>query len=119
MLLVVVASLGCTGSSDLNSDQDGISGGDFTFVITTSDTAFQPTVIKAQNKANVTVTLENASTAAKPHGFRVEGIDGALIAPVAPGASATVKFTTPDREGIYTIDSPAPGDTMQAQLVVQ
>src|SRR2546421_148441 len=108
--------LACTSNSELGGgDQDGVVGGDFTFIVKADDSAFSPAVLKVQNRANVTVTLQSVGT--KAHGFRIEGIDAATIASVAPGASATVKFMSPDHEAIYAITSP--GDALQGQLVVQ
>jgi hypothetical protein len=114
--LVLLGVLSCTSASNLDSDQDGIKGGDFTFAVSTSDTAFSPSILKTQNLANVTVMFTNIGT--KPHGFRVDGIDGATLAPVAPKGTATVKFMTPDHEAIYTIGSTAAGDTLAGQLIV-
>jgi hypothetical protein len=114
----LVILLACTSNSDLGGgDQDGIVGGDFTFIVKADESAFSPAVLKVQNSANVTVTLQSVGT--KPHGFRIDSIDAATIAPVAPGASATVKFMSPAREAIYAITSSASGDALQGQLVVQ
>ena len=117
LLFVLGVGPSCTSASDLDSDQDGVKGGDFTFVVTSSDTAFSPNILKAQNLANVTVMFKNEG--AKPHGFRVDGVDGATLAPVAPSGSATLKFMTPNHEAIYTIGSTAAGDTIQGQLIVE
>ena len=114
-------------------DTDGVAGGNTTFALTVDDTSFKPTILKTQNVSNVTLTLTNAGT--KPHGFTVDCIatpnssgcptqscfpDGSMIAPIAPGATATVTFVTPNPEGIYAFHSNAPGDTQPAgQFVIQ
>jgi hypothetical protein len=118
----VGASGGGGGSSCLD-DANGLSGGDYTFVLTVDDTAFSKPILQTENLAQVTLTLTNMGT--KPHGFAIECIptsapagcpaqscfpDGSTIAPLAPGASATVIFDTPSTEGIYTFKSNDPGD---------
>ena len=92
-------------------------GGNFTFLLAVGDGAFSPTILKAQNLASVTLTLQNTGTG--PHGLSIDGMPGAAVSSVAPGASATVVFTTPDREGIYPFHSTQPGDAQAGQFIVQ
>jgi hypothetical protein len=113
-------------------DADGIVNQNITVALKVDDTSFQPAIVKTQNSSTITLTLTNAGT--KPHGFGVDCLatpnsNGcpttscfpaeATIAPVAPGASATVKFITPPVEGIYTYRSAAPGDTATGQFILQ
>ncbi len=113
-------------------DADGIVGVSATFDLTVNDTTFAPTILKAQNRSGVTLTLTNAGT--RPHGFAIDCLptpngngcpatscfgDAATIGPVAPDASATATFTTPNPEGIYTFRSDVPGDTQTGQFIVQ
>lgn len=119
-------------------DTDGINGGSYTIDLAVDDSGFLATaadagtkeVIATQNDAQVTLTLTN--TGSKPHGFEVGCANvcsvyptlpagcsplacfppGATIAPIAPGASATVTFVTPTPDGlIYPFKSTAPGDS--------
>jgi uncharacterized cupredoxin-like copper-binding protein len=109
------------------SDADGVSGGSYTFELDASDTAFTPLILKAQNGSQVTLTVKNGGT--KPHDFTVGCIvangctacfpNEAKVATVAPGASATVTFTTPPVEGIYDFSSDIPGDGFSGQFIVQ
>ncbi len=126
----VGAAAGCSAGGAagcLPGDADGINGGGFTFRLTVSDTAFSPTILKAQNLANVSLTLVNVG--ARQHDFVVDCMptpnpngcpptscfaDAAAIAPLPPDASATVTFTTPNPEGIYRFRSDLPGDTQTA-----
>src|SRR5262245_21627835 len=104
-------------------DADGIVNVDMSVAVKVDDTSFQPAIVKTQNRSNVTLTLTNAGT--KPHGFGVDRLATpnsnncpttscfpaeATIAPIAPGASVTVRLTTPPVEGIYTYRSTASGD---------
>ena len=97
-----------------------------------SDTAFTPTILKAQNLARVTLTLRNTGTT--PHSFVVACMptpnddgcpttscfpDASTIGPLAPDASATATFVTPNPEGIYVFHSDLPGDSQTGQFVVQ
>jgi hypothetical protein len=87
-------------------------------------------IIATQNQSPVTLTLTNNGT--QPHGFQVGCVSvcssyptlpagcsstscfpsGATIAPIAPGASATVTFVTPVADGlIYPFSSSAPADS--------
>ena len=138
--LAVVASACSTGSSSAAgddsgvcaSDPDGVKGGQFPFDLAVSDQAFAPPILKAQDFADVKLTLTNKGT--KPHGFKVLCIpapnitgcpatscfpDASAIAPIAPDASATATFVTPHVEGTYVFESSAAGDTMTGQFVVQ
>jgi hypothetical protein len=45
----------------------------------------------------VNLTITNATT--MPVGFSVPGVPGSELAPLAPGATGTVSFTSPDRPG--------------------
>lgn len=138
--LAVVTSA-CSGSSSsvsgndsgaCASDPDGVKGGQFPFDLAVSDEAFAPPILKAQDFADVKLTLTNKGT--KSHGFKVGCIpapnitgcpttscfpDASVIAPIAPDASATVTFVTPHVEGTYVFESSAAGDTMTGQFVVQ
>jgi hypothetical protein len=116
-------------------DNDGINGGDYTFVITVDDTRFSKTIINTQNDAKATVKLTNNGT--KPHGFKVGCVSdlssypnlpagcpttvcfpsNAEIAPLAPGASATIVIDTPTPDGlIYPFTSNDPDDKDVAAL---
>lgn len=119
---------GC-GSSDAGDacmlgDADGVVGGAVTFELTVDDTGFSPTILTAQNSADVTLTLHNIGS--KPHGFVIDclptpNVNGcpatscfsssASIAATAPGASAMSTFVVPRPEGIYYYHSNAAGDT--------
>jgi hypothetical protein len=111
-------------------DGDGLNGGSYTFDLTVDDTGFSKNILATQNDAQVTVTLKNIGT--KPHGFVVGCANvcqvypnlpagcsptacfpsNATIAPLAPGASATITFDTPTPDGIiYPFKSSAPGDS--------
>ncbi len=111
-------------------DSDGINGGDYTFDLTVNDTGFSKMILATQNDAQVTLTLMNTGT--KPHGFIVGCADvtpafptlpagcpadacftsHAAIAPLAPGATATITFPTPTPDGvIYPFTSNEPGDS--------
>ena len=130
----VVAAVQCTGPDDgaCVSDADGITGGSYTFDLSVDDTAFTPIILKAENLATVTVTLKNTGT--RPHDFVIDCIpvahegtcpatscfpDASTLGPVAPDASATTTFLTPNPEGIYDFHSTLPGDTQAGQFVVQ
>lgn len=129
---VMLALLGCAllrcnggagGGSSCFDDENGLTGGDYTFVLTVDDTGFSKQILQSENLAQITLTLTNVGT--KPHGFEVECIptsappgcpatscfpDGSTIAPLAPGASTTVTFDTPSVEGIYQFKSTEAGD---------
>lgn len=108
-------------------DQDGVLGGDYSFEVRVSDTAFEPVILKAQNSGKVTLKVRN--TGSKPHGFAVQCLTiqgctscfppAATIAPLPPGGEATIDFVAPEAEGIYTITSGVPGDTFTAQIILQ
>jgi hypothetical protein len=120
-------------------DNDGINDDTYTIDIAVDDTGFSSTggdddagaknIIATQNQSPVTLTLTNNGT--KPHGFQVGCVSvctsyptlpagcsplacfpaGATIAPIAPGASATVTFDTPTPDGLlYPFSSSAPDD---------
>jgi hypothetical protein len=115
-------------------DGDGINGGEKTFVLTVDDTGFSKMILATQNDAVVTLTLTNNGTS--PHGFKVGCANvssaypnapancpttacfiGAVIAPLAPGASATIVFDTPTPDGIiYPFTSNEPADSKVAGL---
>jgi hypothetical protein len=126
ILLAVPAACGNATRTDpcKPGDSDGIIGGNFTFDVGVTDTSFSPTILKAQNLANVTLSLTNTGT--KPHDFAMDCLptpnangcpsrscfaDTARIGPVAPHASAKATFTTPNPQGIYIFRSDLPGDT--------
>ncbi len=111
-------------------DNDGINGGQYTFVLTVDDTGFSKNLLATQNDAQVTLTLTNMGT--KPHGFEIECTSVApaypdlpagcptmacfpsnsTITPLAPGASATITFDTPTPDGIiYPFKSGGPDDS--------
>jgi hypothetical protein len=106
------------------ADSDGVNGGCYAFTLTVQDTGFAPIILKAQNRAQVSVSLKNAGT--KPHDFTVgcistAGLNGcppetcfpaaATIAPVPPGGVVTASFVVPNPEGIYVFRSDVPGDS--------
>jgi hypothetical protein len=107
-------------------DSDGITGGCFAFDLTVDDTGFTPIILKAQNNAQVTLTLKNAGT--KPHdlaqGCVALGSPGcppqicfpqqANVRALGPGETVTVTFVTPFVEGIYDFRSDLPGDSQVA-----
>jgi len=145
LLALTAALLHCTtGATPANGDggddngacspgdSDGLNGGSFTFDLTVDDDAFAPIILKSQNLANVALTLRNAGS--KPHDFVVSCLptpngngcpqtscfpDASTIGPLAPDASATTMFATPNPEGIYDFRSDLPGDTQAGQFVVQ
>jgi hypothetical protein len=134
LLGVAAVGLHCSTTSGAcgSSDADGITGGSYTFDLQVSDTAFTPVVLKAQNLASVTVNLTNTGT--RPHDFALECLatpndngcpstscfpDASTIGPLAPDASSTATFTTPNPEGIYVFHSDLPGDTQTGQFIVQ
>ncbi len=113
-------------------DQDGVSGGTTALDLTVSDTAFAPIVLETENLAHVALTVKNVGT--RPHDFVVACLptpnddgcpttscfpDASTIPPIAPDASVTVTFTTPNPEGIYTFESDVAGDTLAGQFVIQ
>lgn len=132
LVLLAACSSSSSGSADGGAcfpDNDGINGGAYTFDLTVDDTGFSKNILATQNDAQVTLTLTNMGT--KPHGFEVECASvtsqypdlpagcpttacfpaGSTIAPLAPGASATVTFATPTPDDIiYPFRSSAPAD---------
>jgi len=127
LALASAALLDCSASSGggaCYADSDGISGGEYTFVLTVDDTGFSKSLLATQNDAQATVTLTNMGT--KPHGFAVgcamttapAGCSskvcfpaGAAIAPLAPGETKTITFDTPTPDGIiYPFTSNEPDD---------
>ena len=130
MVRVAVAALlmACSspGSGSCYPDGDGVSGGYYTFVITVDDTGFSKNLLDTQNDAHVTLTLTNVGT--KPHGFAVGCApysstsagcpnqvcfpSSSVIAPLAPGASTTITFSTPTPDTlIYPFTSNQPADS--------
>jgi hypothetical protein len=112
------AGVGCPG------DTDGIIGGCYAFDLTVDDSAFAPIILKAQNRAQVNLTLRNTGT--KPHGFVLDCIPtpntngcpsqscfaaGSTIGPLPPGGTASTTFVTPNPEGIYNFHSEVAGDS--------
>jgi hypothetical protein len=131
-LLCACTGGGSSGTSCNPDDQDGILGGKMTVLLSVSDTAFavggvdsgstEPNVA-VENKSQVTLTLTNVGT--MPHGLSIACIptglpagcpaqscfpDDANIAPLGPGESATVTFTTPAQEGAYRFTSDEQAD---------
>ena len=134
MLAAALVACGSSSGGDIcgPGDQDGVAGGSYAFDLTVTDDAFQPSILKAQNDATVTLTLTNTGT--KPHDFVIDCLAtpngngcpttscfpvSAVIAAVAPGATATATFVTPLPEGIYVFRSDPPGDTQTGQFIVQ
>ncbi len=113
----------CSDGGLGGDDQDGIVGGNYTFRVTATDSAFAPAILKAQNQATVKVTLENTGT--KPHGFAIGCLGTACfpheatIPSVDPGATGTSTFQTPHMEGIYVIGSPISDDALSGQFIVE
>jgi len=106
-------------------DADGVVGGSVTFDLTVDDVGFSPAILPAQNLTNVTLTLHNAGT--KPHDFVIDCLatpndngcpttscfpPAASIPTIAPGASATTMFVTPNPEGLYSFHSDLQGDAV-------
>jgi hypothetical protein len=115
--LAVALSAACSSTKGLGGDDaDGLQGGAYTFVVTVSDTEFAPAILKTENLATITLTLQNDGKAT--HGFVVDEISGAR-ASVPPGQKATISFTTPAKEGIYTFRSTEAGDAFTGQLIIQ
>ena len=121
----------CTSSAGSSpcaaGDSDGVNGGAFTFQLSVTDTGFAPAILKAQNRADVTLTLRNDGT--RPHDLVFDCVatpngdgcpttscfpDAAAVPALAPDASATVRFVTPNPEGIYVFRSDVGGDTAVA-----
>jgi len=123
-VLGVVLAAACGNQGSLGgSDSDGLQGGNFAFDVTVNDTAFSPTILKAQNLANITITFTNAGT--RPHDLVLgctNGVcfpDDAGVGPVEPDASATTHFKSAAVDAIYPFHSDLPGDTQTGQFVVQ
>ncbi|MGC4095146.1 MAG: hypothetical protein QM756_45955 [Polyangiaceae bacterium] len=132
MLLLSACSSSTEKEGCEPDDADGIIGGDRNFVLVVDDAAFDPLILKTQNSANVTLTLENHGTV--PHGFQIDCLatpnqDGcplescfeseSTIAPVAPGETGTASFVTPRVEGIYTFRAGSDAEAPTGQFVVQ
>jgi hypothetical protein len=136
LLAVVFACSGDASGTDVCApdDADGIVGVELAAQVTVDDRGFAPPIVKVQNKSLLVLTLTNAGT--RPHGFAVDCLptpnargcptqscfpDDVTIAPLAPGASKTVKLATPAVEGIYTYRSQADGDgaLTTGQLILQ
>jgi hypothetical protein len=134
--LVLLAACGGGGSGDpcTPPDADGVLGNVATFVRSVDDAQFLPAgsaLIKVQNLTKMTLTLKNVGTT--PHGFAVDCLPtpndygcatkscfpaDARIPSIEPGASATITFTVPRVEGLYTYRSPVPGDAQTSQIDV-
>ena len=124
------------GSDDCYPDSDGLTGGDYTIDLVVNDVGFYAgaadagtkDLLSTQNDSLVTLTLTNTGT--KPHGFKVGCVDvlssypdlpagcstsacfppSSIIAPIAPGTSATITFDTPTPDSlIYPFTSNDPG----------
>ena len=137
-VLVACSSSDDDGDDDEDScvpdDADGIVDQDITVALTVDDTTFGPAIVKTQNSSKVTLTLTNKGTRA--HGFSIDCLPTpnqrgcptescfpaeAKVAPIAAGQTATVTFTSPAVEGIYTYRSTADGDSALAtgQFILQ
>jgi hypothetical protein len=145
LALASLGLFGCDGSDDDDNDPtnggmcfpdaDGLTGGSYTFELTVTDTGFSKTVLSTQDNSMVTLKLTNAGTT--PHGFQLDCVDprtvytklpamcptmicfpdAAKIAPIAPGESKTVTFSTPTADNlIYPFRSGEPGDSAVAGL---
>ncbi|HTQ02278.1 MAG TPA: hypothetical protein VMI54_00425 [Polyangiaceae bacterium] len=137
LTLVAVAALGCSskkpGDDDDDScypDNDGVTDDrPYTFDLTVDDAGFSKSLLNTQNSSPVTLTLQNNGTV--PHGFEVDCVDvtsaypdlpagcssmgcfppESMIAPLDPGASATIMFVTPVPDNlIYPFKSSSPDD---------
>ena len=113
-------------------DLDGVIGGEVTFEVTVDEDSFSPRILTAQNRATVTLTLDNAGS--ETQGFFIECLptpnddgcatqscfpDEALIEPIDPGDSSTIVFEVPIVEGTYRILSQPGQDEPSAQFVVK
>jgi hypothetical protein len=128
-LAVAIATASCGGSNANPSDDicrpdaDGVIGGDKTLDVTVDDDGFSPSILTAQNLADVTLTVHNAGT--RPHNFVTDCMPTpndngcpltscfpleASILPIAPGASGSAMFAVPRPEGIYYYHSSIVGD---------
>ncbi len=123
---MILAVASCTNQSKDTcqpDDVDGVVGGSVTFDLTVDDGGFSPAILTAQNLTRVTLTVHNAG--AKPHNFRIDCMPtpndlgcpmtscfpfAASLPIIESGTSATVRFTTPNPEGIYYYHSDVPGD---------
>lgn len=130
-VVLLCLAVACSGDDDdddesscVPDDADGIANVDIKVELKVFDDRFEPAIVKTQNMSNVTLVLTNNGT--RPHGFSIDCYptpnaracppqvcfpNEATIAPIAPGASATVAFPTPAYEAIYTYRSTADGDT--------
>lgn len=133
--LCIVPACSSDDSDDdacMPDDADGIASVDITVALAIDDTTFAPAIVKTQNTSVVTLTVTNTGT--KPHGFAVDCLPtpnakgcpttscfsaAATVPAIAPGSNATVKFTTPAVEGIYTYRSTGEGDTATGQFILQ
>jgi hypothetical protein len=124
-IALIATACGDAQSDDpcATDDADGVIGGNVTFDVTVDETGFLPSILAAQNKANVTLTLRNNGT--KAHGFVIDclatpNVNGcpttscfpasAATEPVAPGEIAMTAFEVPRPEGIYYFHSNVEGD---------
>jgi len=128
-----------TSPSTCYPDNDGINNETYVIDIAVDDTGFSSTggddagaknILATQNESQVTLTLTNNGT--KPHGFQVGCVSvcssyptlpagcspeacfpaDSTIAPIAPGAKATITFDTPTPDGlIYPFSSSEPADS--------
>ncbi len=140
LLLVTVMSLSCSASDDkhdeacMPDDADGVIDEPVKFLVTVTDTEFEPKILASQNSSQVTLILKNEGTT--PHSLVVDCLptpndDGcptqscfpsdARIDSVEPGAEVKVVFESPLVEGIYKFYSDVPEDTELApgQFIIQ
>jgi hypothetical protein len=136
--VAISAGTACSGSDARAADPckpddaDGIIGGQASFVVSVTDDAFGPRILTAQNQTDVTLKLTNDGTT--PHGLAVACLptpnddgcpstscfpDAATVAPLDPGADATVTFRVPLVEGIYAVTTGVDGDAPTGQFIVQ
>jgi hypothetical protein len=127
--VVSSSPVGCGDSDDggglcTPDDADGVIGGDVAFDVTVDDERYSPSILTAQNRAKIALTLHNAGTT--PHGFVIDCLDtpnddgcplkscfadSSKIAAIAPGETASATFEVPLVEGIYFYHSDVMGDS--------
>jgi hypothetical protein len=133
-VLAAAVLAGCSdekGSACELEDQDGIIGGQAVFVLRVANDGFDPVILQAQNRSDVTLTLENQGTGEA--GFSVDCLptpnqDGcatescfpaaSTIAPIAPGETGTASFRVPDVEGEYKYRAAIGDDVRIGQFIV-
>ena len=141
-IFVILLATGCSQSTAATcrpGDQDGVIGVHVTRLVSVNDDTFAvgglPNAdsglapqrnITIQNLSTLTLTLTNVGT--KPHDLVFHCIPSGLpagcpatscfpssanVPTIAPGESATTRFTTPAVEGPYPFTSDEPGDSVE------